>query len=102
MIHIKLAIAGNKQIEAAVMIVVSPTGASRPVTQRHTGFHRHVGERAVVIIVVEAVLSVICKTNFPPALPVVIPPRHAQTPAPLLLPRPFLPHREKVRPGSCV
>jgi len=60
MIEIVVHIAGNKEIEPAVAIVVAKCGAGRPITQRDPGFFRDVSERSIVIVVIQAILPKVC------------------------------------------
>ena len=50
-------VAGNKEIEAAVAVVVAPGCAGRPVAERDAGLFGDIGKGAVVIVVVEAILA---------------------------------------------
>src|SRR5438552_3913464 len=81
MIRIELHVAGNKQIKQAVVIVVAPCWPGRPPAERDAGFFRDVGKRSVVIVVVEAILSVVRNVNVGPTIVVVIADSDAEAPA---------------------
>ena len=74
-------IAGDVQIEQSVAVVVAPGRAGRPVAERHAGLFGHVGEGAVVIVVVEPVLAVVAHVDVGPAVVVVVGNRAAISPA---------------------
>ena len=54
--EIEVNVAGNEQIETAIPVVVAPGRSGRPVAEGHAGLFGDVGERAIVIVVVEPIL----------------------------------------------
>src|SRR6266568_5268076 len=74
-------VAGDKQIEPAITVVVTPSGARRPVPKSDSSLLRDVGEGSVVIVMVKAVLSVVTHENVRPAVVVVVCYSRAETPA---------------------
>ena len=81
MIEIVVHVAGHKQIEPPVAIVVSPGRAVRPVPQRDTGLFGNIAKRPVVIVVVEAVLAEVADEDIGPAVVVVVADCCAESPA---------------------
>ena len=71
----------DEEIEAAVAVVVAPGGAGGPVAERDAGFLGDVGEGAVVVVVVEAVLAEVADVDVGPAVVVVVADGHAEAPA---------------------
>ena len=80
-VGIEFHVARNKQIEKAIVVVVAPGRARRPAAQRDSSLFRDIGERAVMIVVVEAVLAEIGNVDVGPAIVVVIADHHAKAPA---------------------
>src|SRR5579862_2567165 len=80
MIGIEFDVAGNEEIQQAVAVVITPRGAGGPAAERDTRFFGDVGERAVVIVVVEAILAEVRDVDVWPAVVVVI--RHGDAEAP--------------------
>src|SRR3981081_52327 len=80
-VGIEFRIAGNKEIEKAIVIVIAPGCARRPAPQRDSSLFSDVGERTVMIVVVEAVLSEIGNIDIGPAIIVIIADHNAKTPA---------------------
>ncbi len=84
MLRVVMEVPGDKQIEAAVAIVIAPGGAGVPgrgIGQSHAGFLCNVGKCAVVIVVVEAVAAPVGHEDVGPAVIVVIGNGHAKAPA---------------------
>ena len=79
-VGIELRVAGHKQIEAAVVIVVSPTRTGIPAIEGHACFLGDIGKRSVVIIVIEAALAKVGDVNIRPAIIVVVADRDAESP----------------------
>src|SRR6202043_768145 len=80
-IEIKAHVSGNEQIKQAVVGVVAPRRTCGPSSHRYTRFFGNIGEGAIMIVVIEAVLAVIGDVNVGPAVIVVISDRRAKTPA---------------------
>src|SRR5258708_5095588 len=80
-VGIEFSVARDEQAEAAVVIIVSPTRSRRPSTQRHASFFRDVGEGAIVIVVIEAVLAEVGDVNVRPAIVIVVTNGNAESPA---------------------
>ncbi len=74
-------VAGDEEIEPAVAVVVAPGGAGGPVAERDAGFFGDVGEGAVVVVVVEAVLAEVGDVDVGPAVVVVVGDGYAEAPA---------------------
>ncbi len=74
-------VAGDEEVEAAVAVVVAPGGAGGPVAERDSGFLGDVGEGAVVVVVVEAVLAEVGDVDVGPAVVVVVGDGDAEAPA---------------------
>src|SRR5260370_3954342 len=73
-------IAGKYQIQTAVAIEVRPCGARRPVAQRNSSLLGHIGKRAIVIVVVEAILSPVGDEDVGPTIVVIIADSYAESP----------------------
>jgi hypothetical protein len=74
-------VAGNKQVEPPVAVVVAKARAGGPVAQRDAGSFSHVGKGSVVVVVVQAVFAVVADVEIGPAVVVEVSHRHAKTPA---------------------
>src|SRR5882757_8074350 len=70
--HIVVNIARDKEVKTAIAIVISPGSAGGPVSQRHSRLLRHIGESAIVVIVIKPVLSEVADIDIGPAIIVVI------------------------------
>src|SRR5579872_3766148 len=77
--HIKTNIAGHKQVEISIAVVISKSGAGvvsgqrgRTFVQSYAGLHRDIGECAVVVVVIEAARTDIGYVEIGPAVIVVI------------------------------
>src|SRR6185437_4758906 len=81
MISVELHVAGDKKVELPIVIVIAPRRPRGPAAQCHTRLLGDVGESAVVIIVVKAILAEIGDVDVGPAIVVVISHRHSKTPA---------------------
>ncbi len=79
--HVVVNVAGDEEIEAAVAVVVSPGCAGGPVAERHACFFGDVGEGAVVVVVIEAVLAEVADVDVGPAVVVIVGDGDADTPA---------------------
>src|SRR5260370_6786660 len=73
-------IAGKYQIQTAVAIEVRPRSTRRPVGQRNSGLLGYIGKRAIVIVVVEAILSPVCDEDVGPTIVVIIADSYAESP----------------------
>src|ERR1700722_18373421 len=80
-VGIELYVTGNEEVEEAVVVVIAPSCTRRPSTESDSSFFRNVGKRAVVIVVVEAVLAEIGNVNVGPAVVIEIAHHHAEAPA---------------------
>src|SRR5271166_6224258 len=65
-------VAGNKKVKAAIAVIVSPCGAGGPVTESDSGLFRYIGEGAVVVIVVKAILAEVSYIDIRPAIVVIV------------------------------
>ena len=74
-------VAGDEEIEPAVAVEVAPGSAGGPVAERDAGFFRDVGEGAVVVIVIEAVLAEVGDVEIGPAVVVEVADDSAEAPA---------------------
>src|SRR5712691_3305698 len=63
------------------MIVVTPRWSGGPPTQRDAGLLCHIRERAIMIVMIEAVLSEIRNVDVRPAVIVVVAHCDSETPA---------------------
>ena len=81
MVRVILDVAWNKEVRAAIAIVVSPCGASGPSAQSDTRLFRYVGKCAVMIVMVEAVFAEVGNVDIGPAVVVVVRHGHAESPA---------------------
>src|ERR1700761_2845222 len=69
---IEMNISGDIEIEQTVPVVVTPRRPSRPVTQCDSSLLRHIRKGSIVIIVKEAILTVIAYEDIRPAVIVVV------------------------------
>ena len=83
-VAVEVDVAGDVEVEIAVAVVVAPGGAGMPVAEGDAGLFGHVGKRAVMVVVVEAVLAVVADEEVGPAVVVVIGHGAAVTPAVVL------------------
>ena len=74
-------VAGDEEVEPAVAVVVAPGCAGGPVAESDAGLLGNVGERAVVVVVVEAVLAEVGDVDVGPAVVVVVADGDAESPA---------------------
>jgi hypothetical protein len=81
MVEIVVYVAGDKQVEPTIAVVVAERSARRPVAQSYPGFLGNVGESAIVIIVIEAILAEIGYVQVGPSVVVVIADGNPETPA---------------------
>src|ERR1700738_3519880 len=81
MIRVELDVAGNEKIDQAVTIIVAPRGSGRPPAQSDASFFRYLGESAVVVVVIQAILAVVGDVNVRPAVIVIVSDGDAKTPA---------------------
>src|SRR5207248_4012399 len=81
MVGIELHVTWHKQIQQAIPIIVAPSWPCGPTTKSDAGFLRHISKRSIVIVVIEAVLSVICNVDVRPAIIIVIAYSHAESPS---------------------
>src|SRR5579862_819538 len=80
-VHVELHVTGDEKIEAAVAVIVTPRGAGGPSAERDTGFFGDVGERAVVIVVIEPILAEVADVDVWPPIVIVIADHRAESPA---------------------
>src|SRR5581483_1594846 len=69
--------ATEKQIEAAVVIVIEPDGTRGPAGSCHSRLRRHIGECAVVVVFVENTFAVSRDEHVRPAIVIEIAHRYA-------------------------
>src|ERR1700722_12473537 len=74
-------VAGNKQVETAVAVIIAKGRARRPVAESYSSFFGDVGEGSIVIIVVEAILAEVRHVEIGPAIIVIIADCNAESPA---------------------
>ena len=74
-------VAGDEEVELAVAVVVSPGSTGGPVAEGYAGFGGDVGEGAVVVVMVEAVLAEVGDVEVRPAVVVVVGDGCAEAPA---------------------
>ena len=80
-LEVVMHVAGDKQIELAVTVIVAKGRAVGPVAERHAGLFGNVGEGSVMVVVIETVLSEIADIQIWPAIIVVVAYSDAKTPA---------------------
>src|SRR5258706_9391096 len=90
-IDVELHVAGNKDVEFAVAIVVTEGNARGPATQGHARFFSNVCESPVVIVVVQAVLSEVLDVQGWPPIVIKIAGGDAEPPT-IIRHSNFLPH----------
>src|SRR6266480_7756799 len=83
MFQIKLQVTWNKQIEQPVVVIITPGRSGRPSLQCYPGLLGDVGESAVVVVVIQAVLAVVGDVDVRPTIVIVVP--HGHTKAPTLV-----------------
>src|SRR3984957_2171269 len=66
-------IAGHKQVQLSIVVVVKESCRHRPSARRYSRFRRNIREGAVTIIVVEDVLPEVSYVNIRKAVVVVVP-----------------------------
>src|ERR1035441_8991419 len=81
MLQIVMHIARNEQIQPPVAVIVTPRSAIGPVAQRYARLLGYVSERAVVVVVVQPILSVVGHKDIGPAIVLKVGDGHAETPA---------------------
>src|SRR5580700_7404110 len=81
MVHIKLYIPGNKQIQQAIVIVIAPSRSGGPASNRHPCLFRDISEGPIVIVVIKPVLSVVGNVDIGPTVVVIVGHGHAESPA---------------------
>src|SRR5712691_10661691 len=79
MFKIKLHVTWNKQIQPPVVVIITPSKSGRPSPQCHTSFLADVGESAVVVVMIKAVLAIVCIADVRPAIIIVVPHGHAKS-----------------------
>src|SRR5260370_32788185 len=65
----------------ASVIVVDPGSAGRPSRERDTSSLCDVGKRAVLIVMIETILTEVRYVNVWPAIVIEVPDRHAEAPS---------------------
>src|SRR5215470_2766782 len=80
MSRIVLHISRHKEIEESVMIIVAPGRSGGPSAKGYACLLCDVRKRAVVIVVVEAILTVVRHVNVGPAVVVVVAYCNAKSP----------------------
>src|ERR1700733_4166062 len=73
-------VSGNEEIQLAVSVVISKSGASGPIAKRHARLFRHVGKSSVVIVMIQPILPVVGHVDIRPTVVVVVTDRDAKTP----------------------
>ena len=81
MVDVEVHVTGDEEIEKAVAVEVSPGWSGGPAAESYAGFFGDVGEGAVVIIVVEAILAKVSDVDVGPTVVVVIGDGCAEAPA---------------------
>src|ERR1035437_117623 len=71
----------DEQVQPPIAIVVAESRARGPCPQRYASLLSHIGERSVMIIVIEAVLPVVSYIDIGPAIVIVISHHHAIAPS---------------------
>src|ERR1017187_9947272 len=74
-------VAGDKQVEPAIAIVISKRRTRGPPPKRDTGLLRYVSEGAVVVVVVQPVFAIVGYEDIGPAVVVVVADCDAEAPA---------------------
>src|ERR1017187_8188362 len=74
-------VAGDKQVEPAIAIVISKRRTRGPPPKRDTGLLRYVSEGAVVVVVVQPVFAIVRYEDIGPAVVVVVADCNAEAPA---------------------
>src|SRR5262249_31951803 len=59
MVGIEMHVARHKQIQQAISIVVTPGWPRGPPSKTDAGCFSHVGERPIVVVVVETILAIV-------------------------------------------
>src|SRR5277367_3453291 len=72
MLHVIMHVTRDEQIQAPVSVVIAERRTRGPIPQRHSGGLADVGERAVVIVAVQAILTEIRDVNIRPAVVIKI------------------------------
>ena len=80
MVDIEVHVTGDEEIEEAVTVEISPGWSGGPAAESYAGFFGNVGEGAVVIIVVEAILAEVSDVDVGPTVVVVIGDGDAEAP----------------------
>ena len=70
-------VAGDEEVEPAVVVVVQEPGAGAPLSRSHSGGFRHVRERAVPVVTVERVSAEVGDVDVCEAVVVVVADRDA-------------------------
>src|SRR5882762_2239589 len=80
-VEIKFHVTGNEQIQVAIVVVVSPGGSRGPSSQGDSSLFCHVRESSIMIIVIQAVLTVIRHVDIRPTVIVIIADSDSESPA---------------------
>src|SRR2546430_8106745 len=83
MFQIKLQVTWNKQIEQPIVVIITPGRSGRPSPQCYPGLLGDVGESAVVVVVIQAVLAVVGDVDVRPIIVIIV--RHGHTKSPTLV-----------------
>ena len=81
MSQVPVDITRHKKIQAAIAVIVAESWPRGPVPQGHSRLFGDVGEGAIVIVVVEPVLSKVGDVDVRPAVVIIVPDGDAKTPA---------------------
>jgi hypothetical protein len=81
MIQIVVNVTGNKEVEAAIAIVIAESRSRGPIPERHARFLGNVGERSIMIVVIEAILAEVGDVEIGPAVVVKIAHHRTKPPA---------------------
>ncbi len=79
--HVEVDVAGDEEVEAAIAVVVAPGGAGGPGADGDAGLFGDVGEGAVVVVAIEAVLAEVGDEEIGPAVVVEVADDGAKAPA---------------------
>src|ERR1700758_3499300 len=74
-------VAGDKQVKAAITVVIAPGSAVGPVSQCDSGLLANIRKSAIVVIAIEAVFAEVGDEDVRPAIIVKVADRHTESPA---------------------
>ena len=79
--EVPMHVAGDEEIEATVAVEIAPGGAGGPIAERHASLRGDIGEGAVVIVAIEAILSEVGDVDVGPAIVIEVADDGAEAPA---------------------